>query len=323
MALLAVGVAGCGGPHSMFADPASDAASAIGWLWWVLLAVTLGVFVAVLAGWTFALFRRRDPEAGIEGEGRSLVWILVAGAVMPAVILMGLTVATIRTSGQLAGRADSGALVVEVVGHQFWWEARYPESGAITANEIHVPAGRPVRLRLTSDDVIHSFWIPRLHGKLDMTPGRTTELLLHPDEPGIYRGFCAEFCGVQHALMGIRIVAQPEEEFARWLEHNAAPASRAAPTALPGEAFFSRYDCNLCHRVRGAPFPPPVDDVGPDLTHLASRETLGAITVANTAENLAAWIRDPHELKPGVLMPSTALPEDELGALVRYLEGLQ
>jgi len=192
----------------------------------------------------------------------------------------------------------------------------------VTANEIHVPAGQPVRLRLRSNDVIHSVWIPRLHGKLDLTPGRTTELLIRADEPGEYRGFCAEFCGVQHALMGLRIVAWPEPEFERWVQRMAAPAPPPEnDEAVLGQAVFARYDCHLCHRVRGAPHPEPVRDVGPDLTHLGTRASLGAVTLENTSENLAAWIRDPHRFKPGVRMPATRMPERELRALVRYLEG--
>lgn len=322
---------GCGGPHSAFADPASDAAAAIGWLWWVLFGVTMAVFLAVLAGWGYALFRRRDPGTEPEPEGRSLFWIVVAGGLVPALILAGLTVATIRTSARLSAiGSGEEALLVEVVGHQFWWEARYPESGAVTANEIHIPAGRPTRLRLTSNDVIHSLWIPRLHGKLDLTPGRVTELVLRPEEPGIYRGFCAEFCGPQHALMGLRVVAQPPEEFDRWLAENAAPAA-ALPFAAAGEGtpvvrgagLFVAYRCNLCHRVRGAAFPAPVEDVGPDLTHVASRETLAALTLENSPGNMAEWIRDPHRFKPGVRMPSTPLSDEELEAMVRYLEALR
>lgn len=318
---------GCGGPHSGLARPAADAAVAIGWLWWVLFSVALAVFVAVLAGWAYALLRHRDPGAGVEAEGRSLSWILVAGAIVPALIITGLMVATIRTTSRIAADGSGPeALLVEVVAHQFWWEARYPESGAVTANEIHVPAGRPTRLRLTTNDVIHSLWIPRLNGKLDMTPGRATELVLRPAEPGTYRGFCAEFCGTQHARMGLRIVAQPPEAFDRWLAANAAPAGAAAgtdPVAAAGAQRFVAYQCNLCHRVRGAGYPQPVEDVGPDLTHVASRATLAALTLENTRANLAAWIRDPHRSKPGVRMPATPLRDEDLATLVAYLAGLR
>ena len=323
----AVLLAGCGGPHSAFADPASEAASAIAWLWWVLLAVTLVIFLAVLAGWGYALFRRRPDGAEPEPEGHAVRWVVVAGALVPAVILLGLAVATIRTGALLAdrtGKAD--ALVVEVTGHQFWWEARYPESGAVTANEIHVPTDRPTRLVLRTNDVIHSLWVPRLNGKLDLTPGRTGELTIHPEEPGVYRGFCAEFCGAQHALMGLRIVAESPEGFEHWLAHHAAAASApigTEPDEQAGARLFVALECNLCHRVRGAPFPQPVEDVGPDLTHVASRATLAAATLENTPEMLARWIRDPHRLKPGVRMPATPLRDEQLRQLVAYLEGLR
>ena len=332
----------CAAPDSAL-DPASDAAAAIEGLWWVLLVTCSVVFVAVLAGYAWAFVRRRDAP-GLhppEPVGRSMLWIVVAGAVVPGVILAGLTAVTLRTSAGIAGSSPPDALEVDVVGHQFWWEIRYPESGVVTANELHLPAGRPARVRLSSADVIHSLWIPRLHGKLDLTPGRTTALVLHPREPGEYRGFCAEFCGIQHALMALRVVAMPEAGFEAWLADQARPA--AAPTsalAARGEALFRALDCHLCHRVRGSagpgaprggpgvPAPPaggptPPATVGPDLTHLASRATLGAAVVENAPGTLAAWIHDPHAIKPGVRMPPSPLSEEDMAALVAYLGGLR
>jgi cytochrome c oxidase subunit II len=212
--------------------------------------------------------------------------------------------------------------VVEVIGHQFWWEVRYPDAGVITANEIHVPAGRPTRLRLMSNDVIHSLWVPRLHGKLDLTPGRVGDLVLRPEEPGVYRGFCAEFCGAQHALMGLLIVAQPPDEFEAWLEEQARPAPPPADAERP--AAWRSSSARLPPLPRG----PGRRDArsgsqgtGPDLTHLSSRRTLGAVTVENTTENLAAgsWTPRPQAGRAHARHP---LAPEELRALVRYLEGL-
>jgi cytochrome c oxidase subunit II len=323
-ALTAAGAAltGCQSEHHILA-PGSPDAAAIEWLWWVLFWVSVVVFVVVLAGWSYALFRRRPAHGQPEPEGRSLRWVVVAGALVPAVILVGLTVATILTSARISVAAQDPDLTIDVIGHQFWWEVRYPDAGVVTANEIHVPAGRATRLRMVSNDVIHSLWVPRLHGKLDLTPGRVSDLVLRPVQPGVYRGFCAEFCGSQHALMGLQIVAQPPAEFQAWLEEQARPARTPVdPDRARGLAVFTAYDCHHCHRIRGSGLPTGPHLVGPDLTHLPSRATLGAVTVENTPENLARWIVDPHRIKPGVLMPATRMSPEDLGALVRYLREL-
>jgi cytochrome c oxidase subunit II len=314
----------CDRPHHIL-NPASPDAVEIERLWWILFGVSLFVLVAVVVGWAIALFRRRSSEGPYEAEGNALRWILVAGALVPAAILAWLTAVTIMAGARISMAAeDPDAMVVQVVGHQFWWEVHYPDAEVTTANEIHLPAGRAARLRLNSNDVIHSIWIPRLHGKLDLTPGRTTEMVLRPGEPGVYRGFCAEFCGVQHALMGLLVVVQPPDEFQAWLEQQARPVAPPADLErIRGLASFVRHDCHLCHRVRGGGVQEAGQDVGPDLTHLRTRRTLGSATIENTTENLAAWILNPHAIKPGVLMPATPLPPDELAAIVRYLEGLQ
>lgn len=310
-------------PHHIL-NPASADAAAIEWLWWVLFWISVFVFVTVMVGWAYAILRRRPEGDSPEPEGQSLRWILVAGVFVPAVILAGLTAVTILTGARISIAAqDADGPVVEVIGHQFWWEVRYPDAGVITANEIHLPAGQATRLRLMSNDVIHSLWVPRLHGKLDLTPGRVGDLVLRPDEPGVYRGFCAEFCGAQHALMGLVIIAQPPDEFDAWLEEQARPAPAPVGTERErGRDLFTRHDCHHCHVIRGGGTPDQSQAMGPDLTHLASRTTIGAVTVDNTTENLARWIADPHTIKPGVLMPATRLAPDELRALVRYLEGL-
>ncbi len=315
--------AGCEAEHHAL-NPASSDAAAIEGLWWVLFWVSLVVFLIVMVLWAYGMFRRRPPDAEPEPTGHALRWIFFGG-LLTGVILIGLTATTIAAGARISAAAEAAdGLVVEVVGHQFWWEVRYPGTGVVTANEIHIPAGEPVRFRLVSNDVIHSFWVPRLHGKLDLTPGRVGDLVLHPDEPGEYRGFCAEFCGAQHALMGLVIIAHTRERFDAWLEEQARPASPPADDERRrGLAAFVRHDCHHCHVIRGGGLDPASQGTGPDLTHLASRRTIGALTVENNTENLARWVSDPHAIKPGVLMPATALEPAEHRALVRYLEGLR
>jgi cytochrome c oxidase subunit II len=321
---------GCASDHHVL-DPASEAAAAIEWLWWILFAVSVVVFVVVLALWAYAFLRHRSTDAAPgdsphapEPTGNALRWVLT-GAVITAVTVLGLTAVTVLVGARISAAAHAAdGLVVEVIGHQYWWEVRYPEAGVVTANEIHIPAGEPTRFRLMSNDVIHSLWVPRLHGKLDLTPGRVGDLVLHPEEPGTYRGFCAEFCGAQHALMGLLIIAQPRDEFEAWLEAQARPAQPPADAdARAGIDAFVRHDCVHCHTIRGGGLDRRSQGTGPDLTHLASRRTLGAVTVENTAENLEQWIVDPHTLKRGVLMPATRLEPAERRALLRFLEGLR
>ena len=314
--------------HDMLA-PASDAASSIAGLWWVMLGISGVVFLIVIGLYAYAALRPRGEAPSPDDHGATASTrgaqrlVLIGGGAVPAVILVAMTVLTIGVLNGLLIPTHGSEAEVEVIGHQYWWEIRYLGTGAVTANELHLPVGRPTRVRLRSADVIHSFWVPRLHGKMDMTPGRTTELVLHPREAGVFRGFCGEFCGMQHALMGMLVVAQPADSFAVWLEEQARPAlAEVAPGAGVGQAVYARADCALCHAIRGAGAPPPAE-AGPDLTHLASRRTIGAGTRPNTTEHLREWIIDPHRAKPGVRMPATRLPDEELDTLVAYLQGLR
>lgn len=217
--------------------------------------------------------------------------------------------------------APREALAIEVVGHQWWWEVRYPEQGVTTANEIHIPVGRPIAFQLTSADVIHSFWVPPLGGKLDALPEDVTTLVLEAGEPGEYRGECAEFCGLQHAKMGLLVVAEPEARFASWVAgRQVAAVEPIEPAAVRGQEVFFRSGCASCHTIEGTAATAAGD---PDLTHLASRDTLGAVAVSNTSEHLAEWVADPHSIKSGVEMPATELSDQELDALVAYLETLE
>jgi cytochrome c oxidase subunit 2 len=213
------------------------------------------------------------------------------------------------------------ALVVEVVGHQWWWEVRYPDEGVATANEVHIPVGRPVTLRLTAGDVIHSFWVPRLGGKIDMLPDGINTLVLEADEPGEHHSRCAEFCGLGHAHMALTVVAEAEERFSSWVAARQEPAEDpATESARRGLDVFLASDCGDCHTIRGT----AADATeGPDLTHFAGRSSLGAGVLPNTPGNLADWITDPHAIKPGVEMPATKLTDEELGALLSYMDGLE
>jgi cytochrome c oxidase subunit 2 len=217
--------------------------------------------------------------------------------------------------------AADDRLVIEVIGHQWWWEVNYPDQGFVTANEIHIPVGEPVQVQLIAADVIHSFWVPELHGKLDLVPGQTNTLWLEADTVGEYRGLCAEFCGIQHAKMLFVVVAEPREEFDAWAAAQQEPAPQpAGELAQQGLVVFTDAGCNDCHTVRGTA---AEGELGPDLTHFASRLTIGAGVYPNDRETLASWVLDPHTLKEGNLMPATSLSETELEALLAYLELLE
>jgi cytochrome c oxidase subunit 2 len=291
-------------------EPASDAARTIADLWWLLFAVSAVVFAVVLALVVLAVLRRRSRGAG---TGRPLV--LVGGVAVPAVVLVALFALTVATLPGVSAPTGETALTIEVKGRQWFWEVRYPGRGVVTANEIHLPLGTPVELRVRTGDVVHSFWVPRLNRKIDMIPGRVNSIELETDREGVYRGQCAEFCGLQHANMAFEIVAEPPARFERWLAVQAEPAREAE-----GFALFEEYGCGGCHTIRGT----SADGVaGPDLTHVASRRTLAAGTLENTRGDLAAWVLDPQEHKPGNKMPAIEIPPDDFRELLAYLESLE
>jgi cytochrome c oxidase subunit II len=210
---------------------------------------------------------------------------------------------------------------VEVEAHRYWWRITYPDEGVETANEVVVPTGETVELALTTEDVIHSFWVPQLAGKVDMIPGRTNELVVEADEPGEYQGYCAEYCGLAHSQMRFLVVAMEPEEYAEWVEGHREPApAPETELARQGQQAFMGSGCVYCHRIDGTN---ATSDVGPDLTHLASRRTLAAGLVPNNPGHLAAWIVDPQDMKPGNAMPGTMLEPEELQALLVYLETLE
>lgn len=322
--LAGAAVAGCSGDPSAL-NPRGQGASEIANLWWLMLILGTAVAVLVVALLVGTWWRGRRPvrphehdEATAEARGRR--WILLGGVVLPVVILVPLSFVTVRTGARLAGAQDTGELIIEVTGHQFWFEVRYPGTDAVTANEVHIPTGTRVELQLTSADVIHGFSAPSLHGKLDMNPGEVNSLHIDAAEPGTFRGFCTEFCGLQHSGMQLIVVAQEPEEFEAWLEATAAPrADPPSALAAEGEAVFGTVGCSSCHTVRGSAHD---GRLGPDLTHIGSRQTLGAALVENNRGNLGGWISNPQSVKPGSLMPPTPLEPEELLALIAYLEGL-
>lgn len=319
--LLGLLPAGCARSPSIM-NPGGPAAAAIARLGWIVFALGGAVYLAVVVVLLVALFRRRNHDWQEEreaGEGRNI--IIFGGIVFPAVILVIVYGLTLNTMAALRTPAIANDLVIEVIGHQFWWEVRYPNQNFTTANEIHLPLGQPVSVKLISEDVIHSFWVPELHGKLDLVPGHVNSFWLQADQPGEYWGECAEFCGVQHAKMQLVVVAEPESEFLAWIEQQQQPAREPVdPLAQEGRQIFLSSTCVYCHTIEGTH---ATGALGPDLTHLASRRTLAAGALDNNVGQLAGWIIDPQHVKPGNLMPPSDLSSVELQALLAYLATLE
>ena len=312
--------------------PAGVQAQAIAHLWHWLLAICTLVFVAVMVALAIAV--KRAPRAGADtapdlsslwrGEPRvaRVVWIAVGVSTLLLLILLGASVFTDRALAQMP-LADG--LHIELTAYDWWWDARYDDADPSrifsTANELHVPVGRPVVVSLAGADVIHSFWVPSLHGKKDLIPGRPTTIAFRADRPGIYRGQCAEFCGYQHANMAIFVIAEAGDDYERWAARQRAPAPEPVTDAQRrGRDVFLGRSCAMCHAVNGTT---AQARRAPDLTHVASRMTLAAGTLANTASQRAAWILDPQRFKPGAHMPSESFAPDDLAALNAYLEILK
>lgn len=320
--LTLISCAACHGDHRQsMVHPAGPAAEHINELWWFLFLV-----LAVVFGLTMLLtglaIGRRAPPGGAGPPLGSTRFIVVSGILVPAVILLALLVASLRST--VALRTPTTGTTVRIVGHQWWWHVEYPQLGIVTANELHLPRGEPVRLELESADVIHSLWVPNLTGKMDLVPGRTNVFWLQGDQPAVYRGQCAEFCGLQHARMGLHVVVLEREDFERWaarMSQAPAPPSPGAPGRRGYEVFFGQEaGCQACHAIAGTP---ATSALGPDLTHVASRRTLGAASVPNSRAALARWIADPHAFKAGNRMPATELRAADLEALVDYLMTLE
>jgi cytochrome c oxidase subunit II len=317
---LLVGCAREGTPSTL--EPAGPAAARIADLSWLLFGMGALIYLGVVAFLLYALFRARRGVIAFPHSKDATNIVVLGGVLMPAVVLVAVFGLTVNTFRQVAPPVEETAgQTIEVIGHQWWWEVRYPATGAVTANEIHIPVGEPVRLALLSEDVVHSFWVPELHGKLDMIPDQTNYLWIQADQAGEYRGICAEFCGTQHAKMALLVIAEPAADFAAWLEQESEAAEAPAEAlAQEGEGLFMALACAQCHAVRGTA---ATGQFGPDLTHFGSRRTLAAVSLPNTSENLAEWIVNPQHAKPGNLMPATRLDDEQLAALVAYMEGLR
>jgi cytochrome c oxidase subunit 2 len=297
----------------------------------LLLGVCTLVYVLVMAALVIALVRSRRADASTQPDVASLARDEqrlrrgVGAAVAVSIALLAvLFTATVVTDRALAKLPLNDAVHIRLTGHQWWWEATYDDPSAAnvftTANELHIPVGRPVLLTLEASDVIHSVWLPNLGGKKDLIPGRTATLALRADKPGLYRGQCAEFCGYQHAKMVLYVVAEPAAQFDQWLAHSrqSAPPPSTDETRR-GQQVFLQSTCAMCHAISGTDASAVQ---GPDLTHLASRQTIAAGVLPNTPQTLAAWILDPQSVKPGANMPPNALPPADLSALVAYLRTL-
>lgn len=311
-------VAGCGGHSPSMLDAHGSESQRIAGIWWLMFGLGAAVYAAVAGLVVWAVLRRRPSRD--DGRASDNNWIIWGGVVMPVVVLAVLAVVTVQATAQLR-TPEKNALRVEVVGKRWWWAVSYPGTSIVTANEIRLPAGRPVEIGLDSDNVIHSFWVPQLAGKVDMIPGQHNVLRFTPKTPGTYLGECAEFCGVQHTRMDFVVIVQNDTDFARWLAaHEPAPSAPDSESANEGEATFVGQPCAGCHTIRGTP---AQGTVGPDLTDFGERSSIGAHTIANTPLNLAQWIVDAQHFKPGALMPPLELSDRDVKNIVTYLEGLK
>jgi cytochrome c oxidase subunit 2 len=327
LVLLPLAVAGCGGSQNAL-NPHSHASTDIANLFWVMTAVAFGGLALVTGLLVLAWVRRGrrgfgDPDDPHPGERTGWWMVLGMGVVFPLAVVIALFIAADWAIVKVteAPAASGTAMTIEAIGHQWYWEFRYPGAKAVTADEMHIPVGTRINLVARTADVIHSFWVPELNRKIDTIPGERNRILLYADKAGIYRGQCAEYCGLQHAHMAMLVFAQPKAQFQAWLRRQAAPAK---PTQTPlgrrGENVFLNGPCSSCHAIRGTS---ASGYVGPDLTHLASRTTLAGLTIPNRPDYLTRWITDSQHFKPGNRMPDIRLTDAQLHALLAYLEGLK
>ncbi|MGI8776469.1 MAG: cytochrome c oxidase subunit II [Acidimicrobiales bacterium] len=314
---------GCSSGHSpSMLDGRAGEARRVAGVWWLMFAMATVVYVVVAAFIVIAVVRGRrakrdDPLTGPKDD--TFIWF--GGIVAPVLILGVLAVVTVNTT-QVLRKPQQGELRIQVVGKRWWWDIRYPTDRVTTSGEIHIPVGRPVDIELTSDNVIHSFWVPQLAGKVDTIPGQVNHLRLRANQAGVYRGACAEYCGIEHAHMSFIVIADQPVDFDRWITRRRGGAG-VAPTseeAAQGQLVFTREACAGCHTIKGTQ---ATGTVGPDLSDFGSRRWIASLTVPNTSANLSRWIADPQAIKPGNLMPPTALSSADRDAIAAYLEGLK
>jgi cytochrome c oxidase subunit 2 len=325
--LVSVCASGCAAaptPMLPASEPAAQLAS-LGWLLTivgsiVIVIIAVLLLIPALRGWRAGRAGEIPPVHSGDGER----WIVIGGIAIPLAILIGVFAVTAATLSKTSHPPTRARFMIEVIGHQWWWEVRYPapdpQQTFVTANEIHIPVGEPIALRVRSTDVIHSFWVPQLQGKIDVIPGQSNTFWLRADSAGVYRGQCAEYCGIQHAHMAMQVVAQPRAQFESWVAQQRRPA--AAPTdslASAGRDAFEHQACALCHAIQGTG---AHGQMGPDLTHVASRLMLAAGTIPNTPGHLAGWIMNSQTIKPGNDMPQMYLDGASLHAIMAYLATL-
>lgn len=321
--IVSAGLAGCGGRQSILA-PRSQQTHVISLMWWWMLGAAVVVFAGAVGLLVLAYMRRRTEGLPWFGKRERVAggMVILFGIGIPLVVLLALFGATdiygVRYSA--APASGSTAMTVQVIGRQWWWEARYPASGAVTANEIHIPTNTRVRVVATTADVIHSLWVPRLARKIDTIPGRENEILFDTSHPGTYVGQCSEFCGLQHSHMLLTVIAEPRSSFEAWQANMARPAPATTAGLREGRALFMARGCGGCHQLRGTE---AHGTIGPDLTHLATRRTLASLTIPNTPSELAAWIRDPQAIKPGNHMPDLGLSNAEAKQIAAFLGALR
>jgi cytochrome c oxidase subunit 2 len=319
-------LAGCSSNGQSTLHPSGPGSQTSFTSWWILFGVATFVCVLVITAAILALVVRRRAKKVDEGEGRRFV--MTFGVILPAIVFaatFALSVVGISRNSEPDARP---AATIDVIGHQWWWEVRYTGTGgsagndtAVTANEIHVPVGTPVQIRLRSADVIHSFWVPELMPKTDLFPGRVNTTWLTADHAGTYRGQCAEFCGLQHGHMAFEVVAQSKSDYEDWLAGQAADARKPTTSEeMRGESVLTTTSCATCHTVRGTD---AQGDVGPDLTHVGSRDRLGAGAIPNDSGHMAGWVANSQTVKPGNIMPPQRLSPDDLRAVVAYLQSLE
>jgi cytochrome c oxidase subunit 2 len=301
-------------------------AEAIASLGWIVGGIAFAILVGVELALAYAAWRYRAPRwpglaTQVYGSARlETAWTIAPFLILAVVFVLML--GTMRETGVSVPANGPAAMRIRAIGYQWWWEFRYPTARGevVTANELHIPVSTAVDVDLEAHDVVHSFWIPELNGKTDMIPGRVNHIRLFASRAGTYAGQCAEFCGVEHAWMRIVVVADGPDDFARWLDGQAAPRSPPSGAAADGERVFLANVCQSCHTIRGTG---AVALAGPDLTHVSSRTTLGAGVLANDDASMRAWLADPQRYKPGVLMPRVPMTDADLAALVAYLRSLR
>lgn len=304
-------------------NPVSPLEQVISHLFIVLLIILTGIFVLVVWLVTYNSIRYRRREGTPEPPQKfGLKWLEILWTVLPVLLLATLFVLTVRAMHRSDPATPQRTPDVVLIGHQWWWEVRYPQSGVITANEIHLPVGKPEVMELRAADVIHDFWVPQVSRKMDMIPGHPNRLWLDVTTPGTYLGACAEFCGAEHAWMRLRVIAEPPGQFQSWLRRQQqVPAQPSGSDAAQGRKIYEQYTCGNCHAIRGTP--QNQVQVAPDLTHVATRETLGAGVLTNSPQDLTEWMQNPQTIKPACYMPNFHLSRQQVQQLVAYLETLR